>query len=316
MNKKQQQKLYATYSALAIIILVLLVFVLYLSLQWVIDNREERAQKAKTEYENNLKPDISHQPKTTPKPTPMPTPKPVPKPKPVPDINHQFKTKKIYIVLDDCGMSVAQIEKFLAIPIDITYAVLPFLSESTQVANRVHEAGREVILHQPMQPIGSQDPGEGAIFTTDKKESIINKLNASFANIPHAVGFNNHMGSKATANYNVMNELLAYTKQKGLFFLDSKTSKDIVGEAIAQENKVKYVQRNAMFLDNEKNKAKIIEAIKSGLETADNQGHALMIGHALTNELAEALLQLYPEILEEGYEFEKLSSYFTGEFEE
>lgn len=66
-----------------------------------------------------------------------------------------------------------------------------------------------------------------------------------------------------------------------------------------------------MFLDNERDRESIEKAIHSGLKTAKKGGHAVMIGHVMTTELAEVLLEIYPEILDEGYAFYNLSQYFT-----
>lgn len=224
--------------------------------------------------------------------------------------------KRLFLVLDDCGMSVSQVNPFLALPIEITYAVIPFLPESAQVAEAVHRFGKEVIIHQPMEPVGNQNPGSGAIFTSDAKDVILNKLQLSCENVPYAVGMNNHMGSKATADVRVMGEVLAFLGKRGFFFFDSKTSGGVVGKEIAASLQVHYLQRNAMFLDNEKNEEAIRKALQSGLKTADREGYAVMIGHALTNELAAVLLETVPEILEEGYEFNRLSDYFLGDFDQ
>lgn len=224
--------------------------------------------------------------------------------------------KKLYLVLDDCGGSLTQLQPFLDLPIEITYAIIPFLQHSTQAAELIHQRGREIILHQPMEPEGNANPGEGSIFTTMKKDAIINQLQDSFISVPHAIGMNNHMGSKATADTEVMTAVLSFLRGQQMFFLDSKTTPKVVGQPIAVAQNVKYLQRNAMFLDNEKDKDSIELAVRRGLKTANKNGHAVMIGHVMTSELAEVLLTLYPEILDEGYEFDRLSDYFTGDEEE
>lgn len=235
----------------------------------------------------------------------------------VPNKSLPLKPKyKLYFVLDDCGGDLVNLEKFLSIPIEITYAVIPFLPHSTQSANMIHKRGREIIVHQPMEPEGSANPGEGAIFTWMNKDAIFKRLVDSCNAIPYAVGMNNHMGSKATADTNVMSAVLDFIASKGMFFLDSKTTVDVVGHNLASRYNCPYVVRNAMFVDNEKDRASIESAISSSLEKAKREGHAVMIGHVLTSELADALLEMYPDIIDEGYEFDRLSDYFTKDDEE
>ena len=48
--------------------------------------------------------------------------------------------------------------------------------------------------------------------------------------MPHAIGFNNHMGSKFTEDERLMKVVIDTAKQRGVFFLDSKTTAKSVGE--------------------------------------------------------------------------------------
>ena len=42
--------------------------------------------------------------------------------------------------------------------------------------------------------------------------------------VPHAAGVNNHQGSRATADAALMAELMPALRQRGLFFIDSRTT--------------------------------------------------------------------------------------------
>jgi len=222
----------------------------------------------------------------------------------------------LYIVLDDVGNSLADLDDFLDLPMEITFAIMPQRQFSTEAANRIHKIGREIIIHQPMEPVGNSDPGKGALFTWMDKDDILKTLKLNKITVPYAVGMNNHMGSKATLDRDVMTTLLNYLKGQNMFFLDSKTITGVVGGEISATIDIKYLQRNAMFLDNEKDQKSIESAIRVGMQKATRSGHAVMIGHVMTTELADALLKMYPEILDEGYEFDRLSQYFTGEDDE
>ncbi len=222
----------------------------------------------------------------------------------------------LYIVLDDVGNDLIALSRFTSLPIKITYAVMPKRRFSEEAARRIHASGNEVIVHQPMEPLGSSDPGAGALFTWMSKDVIFKELQSCIATVPYAVGMNNHMGSKATENINVMSAVLEYLQEQNMFFLDSKTTAKVVGQTIALQNGWKYTQRNAMFLDNEKDRKSLEAAIQSGMKVAAKKGHAVMIGHVMTTELADVLLEMFPDILDAGYEFDHLSQYFTGEVSE
>ena len=132
----------------------------------------------------------------------------------------------------------------------------------------------------------------------------------NLAQVPGAVGLNNHMGSKVTAEEETMRYILEFCTEKGLIFLDSRTTPlNPVGEKIAEELDVKYMYRDSAFLDNDKNKESIVKAFSLGLDLAKRKGKAVMIGHVTSSELAETLLELYPSLIEDGNTFEENSEY-------
>ncbi|MBN2049529.1 MAG: divergent polysaccharide deacetylase family protein [Spirochaetales bacterium] len=220
----------------------------------------------------------------------------------------------IYIIIDDVGYGLKELEPFLKLDIPMTFAVLPRLRYTVEAARTLHDQGKQVILHQPMEPLGDENPGEGAVYTGMKPEEIRRVLDENLKENPFAVGMNNHMGSKVTSDPEAMKVILGFAKEKKLYYLDSYTTGSSVGKAVADTVKLRFTWRNSMFLDNDRHRESILEALRAGLETAEKRGHAVMIGHIMSNELAEILLEIYPELLEEGYSFKELSSLFTENF--
>ena len=227
---------------------------------------------------------------------------PVEKPKPA---------GSLYIIIDDVGNSMKDLEPFLALDIPMTFAVLPERPYTVQAARALHEAGKQVIIHQPMEPEGNQDPGKGAIYSGMKPDEIRGLLEKHLKENPYAVGMNNHMGSKASTDKDVMATVLMFAKEKNLYYLDSYTTGSSVGKTVADTVKLDFTWRNSMFLDNDRSRESILEALRAGLETAQKRDHAVMIGHVMSNELASILLDVYPELIEEGYTFKELSEIFT-----
>ena len=60
----------------------------------------------------------------------------------------------LVFVIDDAGNNLRELEPFLNISGPLTIAVLPGLPHSAEAAKRIREAGKEVILHQPMEALG------------------------------------------------------------------------------------------------------------------------------------------------------------------
>ena len=65
------------------------------------------------------------------------------------------------VILDDAGYSLEELQPFLDLPGPLTVAVLPNLPHSAEAARRVLAAGKDLILHCPMEADGGEDPGPG-----------------------------------------------------------------------------------------------------------------------------------------------------------
>lgn len=244
----------------------------------------------------------------TPTPVPRKTPSPekTPSPAVTEEVVKPVRKGTLYFVIDDVGYHRENLEKFLAFPGKITLAVLPGLGGTKSSARRIREVGKAVILHFPMEPKSGIHPGPGGIIETMSNEEISDIFLDNLVELGNVKGFNNHMGSKITANERIMDHLLKLSKEKGLYFLDSYTTSDSVGARMAQKYGVPFMKRD-VFLDNEMDRKYLLGQIKKGLEIADNKGYAVMIGHEKTMALAELLIELYPILTNEGYKFSDIS---------
>jgi hypothetical protein len=136
----------------------------------------------------------------------------------------------------------------------------------------------------------------------------------NLSQLPEAVGMNNHMGSKGTADFTLMKSTLEQMRRMNpkLFFLDSRTTSESVAEKVADDLLLPNTRRH-VFLDNESSMEAIEASMEAALKTADEQGYVVMIGHVWCEELAAALALWYAEIEERGYEFAYMSSHFSEE---
>jgi len=206
----------------------------------------------------------------------------------------------IVFVIDDAGNNLRELEPFLRIPGPLTIAVLPGLPYSAEAARRIRAAGKEAILHQPMEAIGAQDPGPGAIFSGMSAQEIREILSRNIAEVGPVAGMNNHQGSKITMDKDAMRTILAFCAENNLYFLDSRTTADTVVPAIANQMGIKIAERN-VFIDNEQNKTAMSRYISGGLTRAQKNGLAVMIGHTWSPDLAPLLTEQYPLLLKQGY---------------
>jgi polysaccharide deacetylase 2 family uncharacterized protein YibQ len=181
-------------------------------------------------------------------------------------------------VIDDVGNDEALARRLLSLPVPLTVAVLPFLPYSLDLGGTPPD--KEILLHLPMEPEGypEVDPGRGALLTAMDKATILTTLAADLAGVPGAVGVNNHMGSRFTADQAAMRTVLGDLGSRGLFFLDSRTTASTVGREIAAQTGTPFVSRD-VFLDGDDDPASLRGNWSKAVTLAGSRGHAVIIGH-------------------------------------
>ena len=213
----------------------------------------------------------------------------------------------IVLVIDDFGYRNDSIsDGFLELPVPITCAVLPGHNQSSRFAKKAINAGKEVIVHMPMQSaIASSGEDEFKLKIGMTSEEIEWRLNEALNEIPEAVGINNHQGSKATTDGKVMAVVASVLKNKNKFFLDSRTSSKTVGENTMRSAGVPTARRH-IFLDNDLSIENISKQLDKLVAVAEKKGLAIGIGHVKGNTL-KVLEEEIPALVEQGFEFKFLS---------
>ncbi len=215
---------------------------------------------------------------------------------------------RVALVLDDVGNNLDELEPFLHLPMKITFAVMPGRQFTEESVRRIKAAGQMFIVHQPMEPEGDSDPGVGAIYSGMTRDEVYRTLDENLAPLKGVAGMNNHMGSKVTADTEIMSYILSYLKERNMFFLDSLTTGKSVAGEIAGEMGVPFIKRNSMFLDNTRERDYVERALRSGFSIAEKSGRAVMIGHVWDEHLAELLLELFPEFSDAGFTFDDVGN--------
>jgi uncharacterized protein len=217
--------------------------------------------------------------------------------------------KTVYLIIDDVGNSLINLELFLGLDMPITYAILPDRAFSRESLSRINAHGQSAILHQPMEPEGQGDPGTGAIVTGMSKSEIHKVLEDNLSGLKGIQGINNHMGSRTTSDPTVMHTIMEYLSSNDLFFLDSvTTSKSVAGDSAKAFN-VPFARRNGVFLDNESEYDAILKNWELGLQVAKNDGAVVLIGHVQSKALVSVIRNTVSELIRKGYTFKHLIEY-------
>ncbi|MEN8134947.1 MAG: divergent polysaccharide deacetylase family protein [Thermodesulfobacteriota bacterium] len=204
----------------------------------------------------------------------------------------------VAIVIDDMGYNKKNCEALLDLDLDLSFAFLPFGPYTEHQASRAHRLGRDVLLHFPMEASDPKwKPGRGTIAIAMDSPEIRRIFVENLAAVPYASGINNHMGSRFTQNNQSMQDFMEAMQESGLFFLDSRTSRNSVGYSLAKKMAVRTAERD-IFLDNVRDPQKIIIQLRKLVDVARRQGFAIAIGHPYPETL-QALKEYKREILQQ-----------------
>jgi hypothetical protein len=212
----------------------------------------------------------------------------------------------LVFVIDDAGNNLRDLDPFLMLDIPLTIAVLPGLPHSAEAARRIRAAGKEVFLHQPMEAMGGQNPGPGAIMAGMGREEIRAILKQNLDEVGPVAGMNNHAGSRVTMDEEAMENILALCQEMGLLFLDSRTTTETAAPKVAKRLGMNIGERD-VFLDNTPERDSILQFINLGLQTAEQRGSVIMLGHVQSAALAPLLAELIPYLKQGGFSFSPAS---------
>jgi uncharacterized protein len=201
---------------------------------------------------------------------------------------------RLALIVDDCGQWLDTERAFISLPIPLTLSVLPDVHGTATIAREAAAAGKGVMLHLPMETLSGLYPGPGEVTTEMSDAQIAAQVDADLAQVPQAAGVNNHEGSKASADPRVMQDVIAALKAHGnLFFIDSRTNADSVGEQIAQRDGVATASRD-VFLDNKLDVEYVEGQLREAMAIAKRTGSAIAIGHPRPTTL-EAFRLMIPQ---------------------
>lgn len=211
--------------------------------------------------------------------------------------------KHVAIVIDDFGNDMKGTDEILSLPIPLTVAVMPFLSTTKKDAELAHKKGHEVILHLPMEPLHGKKSwlGPGAISSNLSNKEVRERVIKAIEDVPYAVGMNNHMGSKITSDPRIMRIILEVCQEKGLYYLDSKTTGKSVVEKLANELGVPYLE-NELFIDEQYTTSHIVKQANLLLSRIENDTDIIAIGHVgiAGEKTASVLKQYVPKVKEKA----------------
>ncbi len=211
----------------------------------------------------------------------------------------------IAIIIDDMGNQPSDRVAIL-LPGPVACSFLPHTPHAVELAQLAARAGKEVLLHQPMQSRGGNKLGPGALLRDMDRATFRSTLSSNLAALPHVSGINNHMGSLLTSLDQPMAWLMTELhRYPSMFFIDSRTT----AQTIAQKTATRYQIPNSsrdIFLDNQNDETQILAQFRRLIKLAKSRGSAIAIGHPYPLTMAMLKTQL-PRLEQQGVSLRPVS---------
>jgi uncharacterized protein len=192
----------------------------------------------------------------------------------------QPKNLRAAIIIDDFGGGIGGVRDFLEGDIPITAAVMPFTENSMKHAEWAHKNGFEVMVHLPMEPKKGKRSwlGPKPITVDLSAEEVRERVIEAISTVPHAVGLNNHMGSRAVESEKVVRAIVEVARDKKLYIIDSGTSPKSKFPEITRELGVPLLKRD-VFLDDISSSAHVRKQMRRLAKITEFTGKGIAIGH-------------------------------------
>lgn len=155
------------------------------------------------------------------------------------------------------------------------------------------------MLHLPMESVANERPEIQELRPGMSQADIANAVATMLGTVPYAAGVNNHQGSLATSNPQLMAELMPVLHEHQLFFIDSRTTAATVAYDAAQSAGVPCAFRNVPFLDDVQDVSAVRRQLEIAAKDAHQKGEAVAIGHPHPATL-RALAEFLPQAQSQG----------------
>lgn len=187
---------------------------------------------------------------------------------------------RIAIMLAGLGLSQSATKAAIQqLPGSVTLGFAPYARGLEAWMNEARAAGHEVFLELPMEPFDypESDPGPHTLLTTLGDSDNIDRLDWLLSRTAGYVGVTNFMGDKFTSSPESLGPVLEALRDRGLMFLDARTSRESVAGDLATKIELPRALNNR-FLDNEASRIAIDARLLELEEIARTVGYAVGIG--------------------------------------
>lgn len=165
------------------------------------------------------------------------------------------------------------------LPGGVTLSFLPYGRNIDHWVRLAREAGHEVLLDLPMEPMNYpvDDPGPMALLTALPAEDNVERLHWTLAQSDEIVGVATHMGSRFLESRDALAPVLDDLKQHGLLFLDRGAGKDAIALELAADRDIPGVTADVAVDADELAGAQIDLRLNETADLALERGAAIAV---------------------------------------
>lgn len=189
---------------------------------------------------------------------------------------------RIAVVIVDLGLSSAATQAAIQnLPAGVTLSFSPYADNLDNWINLARAAGHEVLLGLPMEPTSfpTRDPGPETLLTSLSPRENLDRLNWVLSRASGYVGVTNYMGSLFTASPQALRPVLVTLRDRGLMFLDARTTPRSEAGHLATEVGLPRAINDRM-IDGEASRAAIDAMLADVEKVAKETKNAVAMGQA------------------------------------
>jgi len=220
--------------------------------------------------------------------------------------------KMLAIIIDGFGESDEGLTELMGLPVKLTCSVMPFGKKAASHARIIKGAGKEVIVQIPMEDTGKDQPKK-YIKDSFSPSEVAAFVNDCVKRVDVAVGADCYRGAKASANLNIMREVLKCLQGRNIkYYVDNRNNESGAAKLAGKEVGFNVADRN-VYIDKKPGKEAIKKQLLLAGDIAIKYGKAIAIGHAgqkHTPQLAQAIQEVAPQLEEMGVELVFVSELF------
>ncbi|HEY1735681.1 MAG TPA: divergent polysaccharide deacetylase family protein [Methylovirgula sp.] len=145
---------------------------------------------------------------------------------------------RIALVIGGVGLSdAATAQAIETLPGEVTLAFAPYGNDLKGKSAQARDAGHEVILQLPMEPIDypQTNPGPHTLLVSANAGDNVDSLHWLLARFTGYAGVANFLGAKFAMNSDALKPVLGDINARGLFFFDDGSTAQSIGLSVAQD---------------------------------------------------------------------------------